>query len=223
MNVLLVSATIFEIAKTIEYLEKNFEQKSFSEFAKNEISVFPFVTGVGSPLAAFAMARLQDSKKYNLIIHAGLSGAYNKELMLTDVVEVVSEQFADLGAEEKDGSFIDLFELNLLSEDQFPFQEKKLNLKKIFIESNLKKVKGLTVNKVSGTQESINKLMQKYNADVESMEGAAIFYACRMMNLPFVSIRAISNYVEPRNKNNWKLDEAIENLNRELIKMIEHF
>ena len=38
-----------------------------------------------------------------MIINAGIAGAFNRSLKIGDVVQVVSEQFGDLGVEEKDG------------------------------------------------------------------------------------------------------------------------
>jgi futalosine hydrolase len=40
-------------------------------------------------------------------------------------------------------------------------------------------------------------------------------------NIPFVQIRSISNYVGERNKQKWKLKEAVQNLNKELIRLVE--
>ena len=53
------------------------------------------------------------------------------------------------------------------------------------------------------------------------MEGAAFFQACMTEGVAFSEIRAISNYVEPRNRDNWKIAEAIENLNKTLIELFE--
>jgi futalosine hydrolase len=52
------------------------------------------------------------------------------------------------------------------------------------------------------------------------MEGAALHYVCLQENIPFVQIRSVSNYVGERDKTKWKIQEAIENLNRELLLMI---
>jgi futalosine hydrolase len=49
---------------------------------------------------------------------------------------------------------------------------------------------------------------------IESMEGAAFFYACRQLNVPCLQIRAVSNYVEKRNRDNWHIGLAIKNLNK---------
>src|SRR5690606_23292382 len=55
---------------------------------------------------------------------------------------------------------------------------------------------------------------------LESMEGAAVFYACAQEELPCIQVRAISNYVEQRDKSSWKIDLAITNLNNWLQKFI---
>lgn len=53
------------------------------------------------------------------------------------------------------------------------------------------------------------------------MEGAALHYTCLLENIPFMQVRAISNYVGERDKSKWKMKEAIRNLNDSIIKIIE--
>ena len=53
------------------------------------------------------------------------------------------------------------------------------------------------------------------------MEGAAFHYLCLQEQVPFLQLRAISNHVGERNKANWKLKEAIHNLNEKLIGIIK--
>jgi futalosine hydrolase len=52
------------------------------------------------------------------------------------------------------------------------------------------------------------------------MEGAAVFYACEQEGMPCAQIRAISNYVERRNKASWQVDLALKNLNDWLQKFL---
>jgi len=54
------------------------------------------------------------------------------------------------------------------------------------------------------------------------MEGAAFFYACFMERLPCLQIRAVSNYIEDRNKDRWNIPLAIGNLNKIALKIIHH-
>ena len=53
------------------------------------------------------------------------------------------------------------------------------------------------------------------------MEGAAFFLACLLSEVPFLEIRSISNFVEPRNREAWDLPLAIDNLNVALIELIK--
>ncbi|MEM9847875.1 MAG: hypothetical protein AAF847_08290 [Bacteroidota bacterium] len=81
----------------------------------------------------------------------------------------------------------------------------------------------MTVNKVHGYEPSIEQITSKYPVQVESMEGAAFFYAALVSETPFLQIRAISNYVEARNRDNWKLGLAIDNLNEVLVEILKSF
>ena len=53
------------------------------------------------------------------------------------------------------------------------------------------------------------------------MEGAAFHYVCLKEHVPFAQVRAISNFVTPRDKSQWQMKKAITNLNKWLIKFIE--
>jgi futalosine hydrolase len=53
------------------------------------------------------------------------------------------------------------------------------------------------------------------------MEGAAFFYACQQVNARCIQIRAVSNYVEKRNRDNWQIGLAIKNLNTFAIDLID--
>jgi futalosine hydrolase len=76
------------------------------------------------------------------------------------------------------------------------------------------------VNTVSGSEPTIKLRSEKYNATVESMEGAAFHYVCLQEGVAFAQVRAISNYVMPRDKSQWQMKDAIFNLNNWLISFI---
>ena len=82
-------------------------------------------------------------------------------------------------------------------------------------------VKGISVNKVNGNQQGIDKVVQKYHPDVESMEGAAFLYACLTESVPCLQIRSVSNYVEIWDKDTWNIPLAVENLNKTAMKIID--
>lgn len=221
MDILIVSATPFEIAPLLQHLQTTFIESEPSHFHKDKLRIAVLITGVGLPLTAFAMGKVLALKKYDLAIHAGIAGAYNKNLKIGDVIEITSDYFGDLGVEEANGDFTSVFTMGLIESNQPPFINSEL------INANngnfLPSVKGLTVNKVHGSLKSIEAIQKHYQADVETMESATFFYACLVENQPFLEIRAISNYVEPRNRDNWNIPLAIENLNAVLIEMINTF
>lgn len=221
MNILIVSATTFEIAPLLQFLEKNAEKLSFFDYKYRDHVIYPLVTGVGALNTAFGMSRHKGIEKTDVAINVGLAGSYYPSIPLGEVVEVIADRFGDLGVEEQDGSFTDVYDLGLTNENQFPYENGWIKNVKPKFETSLKPVKSLTVNKVHGSAASIAKVKHKYAADVESMEGAGFLYACRMMDIHAHQLRSISNYVEPRNKENWRIEMAIDNLNDQLIRLLD--
>jgi futalosine hydrolase len=161
-------------------------------------------------------------KRYDLAINAGIAGAIDHNLNLGDVLEVKEEAFYAFGAEDA-GNLISVHDSGLVPADSFPFVRGVLlspeNQPAMF--QQLKKAKGVTVQTVHGNDESIRQLrLRNPEAQLESMEGAAFFYACLQAGVPFIELRSISNYVEPRNRLNWKIEQAINNLNNTLLQAL---
>ena len=223
MLITIVAATPFEIDPLIIYLKEHFMEKDGLLFEKNDVLVHVLITGVGIPLTALNLGSYFGKVEPGLAINAGIAGALNLNLKIGDVVNVVSERFGDLGIEESDGRFTDVHELGLINADETPFEKGVLNNPKAVDQQFLPPANGLTVNKVHGNTSSINSVKSKYNADVESMEGAAFFLACLMSKVDFIEIRSISNFVESRNKENWNIPLAIDNLNQTLIEMLKAY
>ena len=222
MTILLVSATPFEILPVQDWLNTHFASSEEGVFQKNGLTVRILVTGVGITATAWNLGRYLAVHQPDLALNVGIAGAFDRSLQLGDVVHVISERFGDLGVEESDGRFSDLFELGLQESSEPPFVNGLLYNPAAAEYRFLPPVKGLTVNKVHGSQASIDAIRQKYpDAQVESMEGAAFFYACLQSLIPFLQIRSISNYVEPRNRAGWQLGLAIEALNAALVEMIQ--
>ena len=68
---------------------------------------------------------------------------------------------------------------------------------------------GITVNTVHGNAASIAAVRRRFAPQADSMEGAALMYACLLNGVPFAQVRAVSNVVEPRNRSAWKMAEAV--------------
>ncbi len=220
MTILITAATPFEIEPLKKWLDQNFRLDG-NTYQKEKLQIQLLITGVGSTLTAFHLATYLAHHKPGLAINAGVAGAFTQNLKIGAVVNVIADRFADLGVEEADGSFTDVHQMGLLPADSPPFQNGNLYNLSGLENDFLPKVNAITVNKVHGTTASIEKIVNRYSPEIESMEGAAFFYACLQNEIQFLQIRSISNYVEPRNKDNWNLPLAIENLNNVLIELLE--
>jgi futalosine hydrolase len=131
-------------------------------------------------------------------------------------VHVVSDRVAELGAEDGD-AFLTLDQLQLPGECVFVNAAPPDNA----VLRGLPAVSGITVNTVHGSERSIAAVVRRFAPQVESMEGAAFMHACLISNVPFAQVRAISNIVEKRNRQAWNLDEAIGNLGRTAVAILE--
>ncbi len=178
-------------------------------------------TGIGATAMGVRTAFELSRRKFDIAVNMGIAGSYRKDLDIGSAVFVASEQFADLGIEEKDGSFQDLFAANLANPNDDPFQNGRLLNPDIPDRPFLPVVASITTNKATGSEASIHKLLTVYQPDIENMEGAGFFMACLLARVPFLEIRSISNYVTPRARENWEIDLAINKLNKIVDKMIE--
>jgi futalosine hydrolase len=223
MKILLTAATDAEIKPLREYLSAACDQIAENRFNKNSTYIKLLVTGIGAAQTAFHLGRELSQENYQLALNAGIAGSFQPSIPTGTVVQVISERFADLGIEDKDGSFADLVEAELMLPNQSPFVEGMLLNQAGAAYDFLPRCSGITVNKVHGWEPSISAIRKKYRADVESMEGAAFFLACLLSGVPFLEIRAVSNFVEPRKRENWDIPLAVENLNRVLRELLETF
>ncbi len=218
MKILILSPTIFEITPLLKHLEANFEFEN-QAFKKEDLSIKIKVSGVGLVNTAISTLMEINVFKPDLCILAGVCGSYDENIKIGEVLNVIEEQYGDLGVDNANGEFTSLFDLDFIDPNQFPFQNGKLvNQSKDF--GFLKQVRSLSLQKSSGHQASIVKLKKNFKAEIENMEGAAFFQACLNTKTPFLEIRAVSNKVEPRNKENWNLPLAIDNLNSILVEMV---
>jgi futalosine hydrolase len=106
--------------------------------------------------------------------------------------------------------------------DQFPFTKGWLvNKTGILKKIKLEKVKAISVNEITTSEQRIKLYRDAFKPVIESMEGAALHYTCLMEKIPFVQLRSVSNYIGERNKKKWNMKKSIANLNNELIGLIE--
>jgi futalosine hydrolase len=222
MRGLIVAATHQEIEPFLKRISAtSFKGQSKFSVTWQNLDLDFLIVGVGMVAMSASLSRHLVLEKYDFLLNAGIAGSFLKGPSIGSVVLVGVEIFGDLGVENGDESFSDLFDLGLAQSHQYPFSDRLLNCNYNDPgQFNLPVVTGLTVNRVHGSPYSINKIYQKYRPDIETMEGAAFFYVALFANIPFLQIRAISNVVEKRNRAAWRIEEALENLSIEMVAVL---
>lgn len=207
MKITIVSATMMEIEPLIDKMK-----------AEDYRLV---ITGIGSLATAYHLTAMFKDERPELVIQAGIAGSFETSLQPGTVVLVGQDRQADLGAEEDNG-WRDIYDLNLADQNEFPFLEGWLkNPDRDLERFGLPIVDAVTINEITTKPQRIAQIKRKYHAAIESMEGAAFHYVSLQQKIPFLQIRAVSNFVGDRDKNNWQIATAIENLNKKLLEIIE--
>jgi futalosine hydrolase len=208
---LLVAATSAEIAPLVAGLS-----------SRHQFDVL--ITGVGMVATAARCSQALSRTSYQLALNFGVCGSFDPELTPATVVHVVKDRLSELGTEDGD-AFLTIQQMRLLGDDEFPFTGGELVNAAPPVNtalSRLPAVNGITVNTVHGNAQSIAAVEARFRPRVESMEGAAFMYACLIHRVPFAQVRAVSNIVERRNRDDWKLAEAIDSLNAAARSILDH-
>lgn len=218
MRLLVAAATAFELDIFKNHLRLHFQEIGENHFCKENLEVYVCITGIGIMQTTFHLMECIAGFNPHFCLQAGVAGTFNPEMALGSLVIVCEEMLGDLGVDDH-GRFRDMFEIELMNPDERPYSKRKLinTFQDFPLKLNLPFVTGITVNTVSGSNTMIEHRSEYFSCDVETMEGAAFHYVCLKKKMPFLQIRSISNYVEPRDKSKWQMKLAIEKLNEWMI------
>jgi len=144
------------------------------------------ISGVGILSTALSLSKALQKHRYESAIQIGIAGAYRSNgLSIGDAVVVASDCITE---------FLPWEPNTFLGSGSLPF------------EKELKRVKGATVLSCAKTDD-IGKIRGEI-AQVETMEGAAFFAACKEYDVQGVQVRAISNYAAAQ-KCEWEIEKAL--------------
>ena len=211
MKILVCAATALEITPFLNDYSQSVN--------KEDIDVL--ITGIGLTATTYNLTKYFSLKKSSLVIQAGVGGCFDKNVSLGSVLAIKQETIADESVIELK-SLKTLFDLQLVPQNRFPYEKGWLvnPNKDLLKKTNLKIVKGVSVNEITTSKQKIEFYKKAFNPVVESMEGAALHYVCLMEKIPFVEIRSVSNYTGERNKKKWNMKESIVNLNNALQRLL---
>ena len=114
MRILLVSATEKEINLVIQNAREVKKTGSYLfSGSYNNLQVDFLIAGIGLPVSIFRLTRQLSCNNYDLVINPGIAGSFKEEYPIGSVVSVASEQFGDLGVDDR-GEFKTLFDLGFV-------------------------------------------------------------------------------------------------------------
>ncbi len=212
MHLLLVSATKFEVIDLVSAAENH-------SLNHNRTNLKWLISGIGQLQTTWAIQKSIEIQRPDLIIQCGIGGA-SQENEIGEVFAIRSDKLADLGLMENQG-FSDIYQIGLSDPEEFPFTGGKLvnPYVNLLQWSGLRQLDGETVNEIKSAD--LPGFKRNPSLVVESMEGAALHYVGLMEKIPFLQLRAISNLTGDRDKNRWKIKEAIKALHDTLVLLIQ--
>lgn len=179
------------------------------------------VVGVGILQTSLALGKLLSSNSYCGVLNLGVCGAYpNSGLDLCECVRVDRARVGDLGAQDSAGGFLGSAELG------WPLPEYLASAPGLCAHwpNNLGEhlwgfcgVHALSVNLCSGTRRTALERCAGGWAQVEDMESVAILALAQAFQIPGAVVRSVSNPVGPRQRNAWKMAEALDKLREKLF------
>jgi futalosine hydrolase len=168
------------------------------------------VTGVGKAHAAAGTARVLDASRHGLLLSVGIAGGYPP----CQPLEVVSSSACVLADEgvAREACFDDLAKLGFP-----PFPGGMALAVSPRVQSALQPFASIvgpiaTVSTCSGTDALSREIAARTGAVAEAMEGAAVALVASRLGVDFGELRVISNTTGRRERQVWKVREALAKL-----------
>jgi futalosine hydrolase len=178
--------------------------------------------GVGPAAAATGASSALCSDSYDLVISAGIGGGFAGQAPLGSVVVADRIVAADLGAGSPTG-FIPVEDLGF-GTGSFPAFD-SVRTGDLLRGAGLPVSVGpvLTVSTVTGTAGRAAELSETHGAVAEGMEGFGVATAAAAHGVPVMEIRTVSNPVGPRDRDAWRISDALKQLSTVFDVLVEEF
>ena len=206
MKILIATAVAAERNAVLKGLDRIQRQTPWRE---DQFQVV--VAGVGPVAAGVSTAKALAKEHYSLVISAGIGGGFPDQTELGELVIADQIVAPDLGVAGPTG-FCPLEELG--------FGSTRIKVDSQLVDKamsalaptslSIKVGPVLTVTTATGTAAGAAELLKREpRAVAEAMEGFGVAWAAQEFGVPFLELRAISNYVGPRDRPSWKIQEAL--------------
>lgn len=180
------------------------------------------VCGVGPYQAAVETARLLARDSYRYVVNAGIAGGFEGRAAIGAIVFGEHSIAPELGAETPDGQLLALDTLGFGGDTLLPGAFDPLVETWVSCVSEAIIAPILTVSTVTGSTSSTQRLAERFPlAAAEAMEGFAVATAAKAFEIPFIEVRAISNAIGPRDREGWRIPQALQALEQAFSSIVE--
>lgn len=217
MKILIAYAQQNEIQEFLDLINHKECPKSF---LYKHIFIDFCETGHTAFETAFNLGGLMKTKRYHLVIFAGLANSLNNLMLDGQVLNVINDIPYQVGL-ESEHDFKDVYQLNLLDKNKVPHQRGGfINLTNAYFNVfiNLMKTASLTTNVLGGNEATLNKKIEHYPIHIETLNGISFQYACLFYKQSFYQLRAVEQNLILKTENKAL---ALKNLNEELKKIVD--
>ena len=218
--------------------------------ARESIPVALMVTGCDKVNAAHGLTCVLQTVCADpaLVVQTGIGGAFARtraesrdgELApgpaVGDVVVATQEAYSDTGTSSPEG-WLSPAEIDLPvacgsgveTFGVFPLDKELVETARSAIVERMGGEEGLlvhagpcvTASLITGTDEEAQRLIERWGALAESMEGAAAAHVCLLHGIPFLEIRGMSNLVGHRDRGSWQVEKAVSVAGRAALAAVE--
>jgi len=226
-NILVTASVHEEAAGIIDQLsalkQKTIGGRPVFEGSIGEVSVRLVVTGPGMVNTAQGLTAAVEAGYPEMILMTGCAGAFaGSGMKVGDIGIATEENDVHLGIESETEGQLPAplpFDLEVIGGvpvgSRIPLDGRLSNeavavLKDGFCDVALNVTQGpfVTVSTVTATDRRAARLLERYHACMESMEGSAGAHVAMHYRIPFVEIRSASNLVGKRSREEWDIPLA---------------
>ncbi|MFE6038133.1 futalosine hydrolase [Streptomyces sp. NPDC056452] len=162
--------------------------------------------GPAAAAAAAAFALAAAPEPYGLVVSAGIGGGFAPAAPVGSLVVATGIVAADLGAETPDG-FVPVTGLGFGRDVLLP---PDTLVREVAAATGAVPGPVLTVSTVTGSAARTAALLAAHpGAVAEAMEGFGVAEAADRIGVPVLELRAVSNTVGPRDRDAWRIGEAL--------------
>ncbi len=189
--------------------------QALPDHARRRCDVIIVGVGPASAAATTAAHLATQDERYRIVVSAGIGGGFAPHAPIGSIVLASQSIAADLGSETPDQGFIPVdtlgFGRSVIDADASHTRRVAQALQASSIPVHIGSV--LTVSTTTGSAETTAALVQRIpDAAAEGMEGFGVAMAAELFRLPIMEIRAISNQVGPRDRDSWRIPDALKSL-----------